>query len=410
MKILSVSDFVTAVSSYLEQGLGSVAVQGEVVDYRISHDKFVWFELKDAKSRVKCFAMKWEMNQILEDGMEIVAVGIPKLFQKSGGFHIRVQSVELKGEGALRRAFELTKKRLEEEGLFDPKYKQSLPRFPERIGLVTSREAAAYGDVLRILENRWRGLDIFLASIKVQGAGAERQIVRALEFFNTAHPVDVLLLTRGGGSLEDLQAFNSEKVARSVFSSKIPIVVAIGHERDECLAEYAADVRASTPSNAAEVMVPDRRDIEYQLGHYEQLLARSVDDELSKAVRSVDLFVDILDSIMEGAFVRYREIEQRLRHTLALFDHRRARHFERYSFLRKELLKGCGSWLTNSQKKVKNMSILFRSLDPKATLKRGYSITFLNDKVLSSVSQVKKGDKLKTRLNDGEIYSEATSN
>ncbi|MDO8435501.1 MAG: exodeoxyribonuclease VII large subunit, partial [bacterium] len=278
MNAYTVSEFVTAVSAYLEQGLGTVVVQGEVTGYRIAKDRLVYFELKDASARVLCFAIVGDFHQPIEDGMEIRVTGSAKLFKATGGFHLRVIAIELVGAGALQRAFELTKQKLERDGLFAPEHKKPLPRFPEVVGIVTSKDAAAFTDVVRILNNRWGGMHIVLAPAGVQGPGAIPEIVEALRWCNENGDVrpDVLIVTRGGGSLEDLQAFNSEDVCRAIFSSRIPVVCGVGHERDTTLAELVADVRASTPSNAAERVVPDRRDIAREVNqmaaHFEDIL------------------------------------------------------------------------------------------------------------------------------------------
>lgn len=405
MRIFSVSEFNTAISGYLEQGLGSVAVQGEVVDFRVNRDRLVYFELKDEKARVLCFSLKWEMPQVLEDGMEVVVVGLPKLFHGSGGFHIRVQAVELKGEGALRRAFELTKKKLEGEGIFDPQYKKPLPRFPERIGLVTSHEAAAYTDVLRILQNRWGGMEIYVASVHVQGAVAVNQITRAIEYFNTSFPVDVLLLTRGGGSLEDLQAFNSEKVARAVFGSKIPIVVGVGHERDETLAEYAADVRASTPSNAAEMMVPDRKDVQYQVDQMISLLSRQLDTEVQRRAQAVELQISHLGRLVEGLMGRSYLLLHRFRQSFSMVEQRISLLLREEEVARTRLTERIGNVLRERGQTLGLLTKLLGTLNPLATLRRGYSITFYKGRVVKSAGTVHAGDSIATRLADGTIES-----
>ena len=265
---LSVSQFVQGLNAALEEALFpyGAAIEGEVAEYRVSQDKWVWFLLKDATAVVSCFSTVWQLRQPLEDGMKVRVHGLPKVHPKSGKFSVNVDRVEMVGEGALKRAFELLKKKLDAEGLFAPGRKRALPRIPERVGLIASTESAAYSDFLRILGNRWGGLKIQAAHVQVQGRDAVRDIVGAFAYFN-AHPelAEVLVLTRGGGAMEDLHAFNSEEVVRAIFGSKIPVVVGVGHERDETLADYVADVRASTPSNAAERLVPDRRDVEREL-------------------------------------------------------------------------------------------------------------------------------------------------
>lgn len=359
MHIYSVSAFVRAVSDYLEQGLGMVAVQGEVVDFKISKGKLIYFELKDDASRVLCFAIKGSLNiDGLESGQEVKLLGVPKLFKGTGGFHIHVREVELVGEGALQKQFALLQKKLDQEGIFDTQYKQTLPAFPEKIGLITSRDAAAYNDVMIRLNERWGGLTIMHAHVGVQGLGSPSQIVKAIAYFNTHEPVDTLILTRGGGGLEDLQAFNDERVVRAVFASKIPIVVGVGHERDTTLAELAADVRASTPTNAAERVVPHQREVMYQIDQLTQGMAQSLSYTIDDRRRVIDQLIDQTDT-----------------------------------------------WLTRLSERVAQYSALLHSFNPHAVLKRGYSITQHNGKTLSSTTEVKTGDELTTVLSDGEVTS-----
>jgi len=264
MRNYSVTEFVGFLNAALNEAVfpDGVAIEGEVAEYRVSQGKWIWFLLKDNSSVLPCFGTVWKLRQPLEDGLQVRIYGQPKVHERSGKFSVVVDRVEPVGEGALKRAYELLRKTLEREGLFDPVRKRLLPKFPRRIGLVASRESAAYSDFLRILGNRWSDTEVNSVHVQVQGKDAVDDIVSALSFFS-AHPelADVLVLTRGGGSLEDLQAFNSEEVARAVFSSKVPVVVGVGHERDETLVDFVADVRASTPSNAAEIVVPDRIEV-----------------------------------------------------------------------------------------------------------------------------------------------------
>lgn len=359
MQILSVSEAVKNISDYLEMGLGSIAIQGEVVGYNVNQNRLVFFELKDENSRILCFALTHEITETLEDGMEIKILGTPKLFKKTGKLHIKVQEVELIGAGALQKAFEQLKKKLSIEGIFEDKHKQALPRFPQSIGLLTSRDAAAYNDVMIRLNERWGGLEIKFAHTGVQGLGAVTQIVKAIEYVNQHEPVEVMILTRGGGSLEDLQAFNDEKVVRAVFASKIPIVVGIGHERDVTLADLAADARASTPTNAAELVVPHRREIEFQIKQMQESIVETVLGEI-KNKKQVAV----------------------------------------------QLVERVSIWLQRIQEKIEHQVKLLTTLSPQATLERGYSITFKAGQPITDVKMVKKSDIIKTKLAKGDFESQ----
>lgn len=363
-----------------------IAVQGEVVDYKVAKDRLVFFELKDRESRVSCFMMKWDLHMPLEDGMEVKVVGTPKLFQQSGKFHLRVMEVELVGAGALQRAFAILKEKLEKEGLFAIERKRALPRFPAHIGLVTSQDAAACTDVLRVLNNRWRGLQVTVAHVGVQGVSAVPEIVGGIRWLNALEKEkrpDVLIITRGGGSLEDLQAFNSEDVVRAIFSSAIPVVVGVGHERDVTLADFVADVRAATPSNAAELVVPDRTEVTWQVNAFarsmESALHRVIGTDRHRVVLSLQRLQDAVRQIMNAPrelITRFAESFQNFRNTLATLHERVTRYTQ-----------------------------LLHALSPEATLTRGYSITFVGRKVLKSIRDVKVGDEVTTRVRDGSIPS-----
>ena len=387
MKIESFSDTkiytVSELNNIVNDTLGefAVRVRGEVSDFKRSQNgKFLYFDLKDDASRINCFAMAFQLHQELEDGMEVVVTGSPGLYVPYGKYTFRVRMVELVGEGALRRAFELTKQKLEVEGLFAEDRKKPLPRFPERIGIVTSREAAAYTDVLRILKNRWQGLEILLYNVHVQGADAAGEIVEALTYFNKHAPVDILILTRGGGSLEDLQAFNTENVCRAVFASRIPVISAVGHERDVTLCDLVADRRASTPSNAAEIAVPDVAEILFALDSFASMLKSA----LEQSVQGMRARLEALTERMEGS------LQKKLEQGRAL-EERLGQAIERV--------------FVQSQGKLNHISVLLRTLNPQAILQRGYSITMKNGRVVKSALVLQVGDKVETRLASGKFFS-----
>ncbi len=406
-KVLTVSQFVESIRGLLRETLPIVTVQGEVSGFRTPKGNLVYFELKDETSRVLCFGLTYEVKTQLTDGMEIRVTGRPSLFKQSGGFHLRVVEIELVGEGALKQAFEATKQRLAAEGLFRPERKRPLPQFPATIGLITSPDAAAYTDVLRILRNRWPLVSVKFAGVSVQGAGAVRQIVKALDHFSSYLEIDVIILTRGGGSLEDLQAFNDEAVARAVFASRHPVVVGVGHERDVTIADLVADVRASTPSNAAERVVPDRAEIlhrldvisgrlagrlasviegeRYELNEVWQRLRSALDRQTGNVRLGMQRFV--------GALIAF---PQRLDHAMTRCAHAASRLEQAMAYRRKD---GWQRWAS--------LRSLLHSLSPLAILKRGYSITMHDDvKIVRRSSELSLGESIRTRFGEGEALSD----
>jgi len=292
-------------------------------------------------------------------------------------FQIDVQRMEPVGEGALKKAYDALKKKLEAEGLFDAARKRTLPRFPQRIGLITSRDAAAYGDFLRILNNRWGGVEVIFAHVRVQGNDAVPSILSALsDLSNLSDPLDLLVLTRGGGSLEDLHAFNDEAVARAVYSSKIPVVVGVGHERDESLCDFVADVRASTPSNAAERIVPNRTDVEYELA----MMTRRMEERLTETIARRQLSVD------------------RATRTVGLvLDRERQRFLSRAD----RLTVAFGTWKSTLRERLSTYERVLKQVDPKRVLARGYSIVTVNGKVVSDASTLEVGAEIGVQLAKG---------
>lgn len=256
-----VSQFVAVFNQTLESAYPTVLVSGELANYRVSKNRWVYFDLKDEQASLRCFGTVYQLPGPLEEGMMLTVRAQPRLHPLYN-FSLNVQAIQVSGEGSLKRAADLLAAKLTAEGLFDQDRKRTLPYPPQRIGLITSTQSAAYVDFIKILAERWGGLTIDVIDVQVQGEAAGPQLIRAIERFNAAaQPPDVLVITRGGGSADDLAAFSIEPVVRAVAASRIPTLVAIGHEVDISLAELAADRRASTPSNAAEILVPDRRDI-----------------------------------------------------------------------------------------------------------------------------------------------------
>ena len=390
-RILSVSQFIQTLNVALEEALfpyGAV-IEGEVVEYRVSQNKWIWFNLKDESGIISCFSTVWQLKQPLEDGMKVRVHGMPKIHQKSGKFSVTVDRVEMVGEGALRRAFELLKKKLEAEGFFAPERKRPLPRFPERIGLIASTESAAYSDFLRILGNRWGGLKISVAHVQVQGRDAVADIVGAFAWFN-AHPelAEALILTRGGGSLEDLLAFNSEDVARAIFASKIPVIVGVGHERDESLADYVADVRASTPSNAAERLAPDRRDVAREIEAMAGGMEQAVRMEIGKKDRRLFELESRLHDHVRSARAEFDAVMSDLQFSLVSFESR---------------VKALSADVERDER-------LLKSFDPRAVLRRGYGIVRdAAGRVLRDAASVDTGSEIRVQLHRGELAAEFLS-
>ena len=259
-QVYSVSDFQAVCNQILDNAFTGVVIEGEVASFKVNQGKFVFFDLKDDQSSIGCFMMKFALRFPLEDGMKIRVRATPKL-TNWGKFSLTVQAIMPVGEGSLKKSFELLKKKLTNEGLFAPEKKRPLPENITKIGVISSTQAAGYADFCKILNERWGGLEVQVAHCQVQGMVAADQIIKALAYFNEHSEVQVIAVIRGGGSADDLAVFNDEALVRAIAASKIPVITGIGHEIDESLCDLAADVVASTPSNAAQMLTRDRKEI-----------------------------------------------------------------------------------------------------------------------------------------------------
>lgn len=252
------TEFIAVVNQTLEYAYSSAVLVGEVASFKVNQGKWVFFDVKDEESSISCFMTLWALRQPLEDGMKVMVRGVPKL-TKWGKFSLTVEAVQPVGEGSLKKAFEMLKKKLAAEGLFDPAKKRGIPEDLTKLGVISSTQAAGYADFIKIVNARWGGMKIQVAHTQVQGIDAADQIMRALQYFNERGEVQMIAILRGGGSADDLACFNDEALVRAVAASKIPVICGIGHEIDESLCDLACDVRASTPSNAAELLTRDRK-------------------------------------------------------------------------------------------------------------------------------------------------------
>lgn len=407
--VISVSDYLNlanhALRSIPQEGM---VIEGEVADFKISQGKWVNFDIKDEKADAKigCFMTVFGLNVPLANGMRVQISGYSKVFERFGKFSFNVTSIELVGEGALQKTYEALKEKLRVEGLFDEARKRSIPQFPHRIGLITSSEAAAYGDFLRILNNRWSGVTVVHTPVHVQGQYAVGEILNAFVQMN-ALPIDerpeVIVLTRGGGSLEDLHAFNSEEVARAVYQSAIPVVVGVGHERDESLCDFVADLRASTPSNAAERIVPDRRSftssIAVSVERMHDQLVYEIDrrnHRIDHAVSTLDRSIARISESISGVTQRFGYAFERFRLSLiATLD-----HVDRQS----AIIEGAVLRIVDGeQKKIAELERVLKSVDPREVLRKGYALVRSGNRIIRTPGDVAPGERLAIQLAEGSI-------
>ena len=448
-KILSVSELTAKVRRLLETGIGAVWVSGEVTNLRSQNSGHIYFTLKDAAAQLNCVLFRGELQvdrSLLQDGRKITVQGQLTVYEPRGQYQLRVTSVELEGIGALQVAFERLKQKLKAEGLFAPERKRPLPAYPHRIGLVTSPTGAAIRDVLHVVQRRNPTLEMVLAPCRVQGDGASREIAAAIALLNDYHlrctaptapaqpgrGLDLILLTRGGGSLEDLWAFNEELVARAIFHSALPVVSAIGHEIDFTISDFVADLRAATPSAAAELITEQVfsscrfvaeagarlqqlareqwREKQLSLARTQQRLARlhprrRLDDW---SLRLDDLQIRQMRCLKQGAR-RHRLAWQNLSERLGrlrpgqLLKQRR----EVFEQALQRFTDQAQHRLSEARHNLETLTTRLRLLGPEQVLARGYSITMSAEtgEILREAELVKTGQRLRTRLKHGAIHS-----
>ncbi len=395
----------------LNEGLSgfSAVLEGEISEYKVSQGKWIFFKVKDENSVLDCFSTVFQLKTPLEDGMQVRLYGTPKIHAKSGRFSLNVAWVEASGEGALKRAFELLKAELQKEGLFSEERKRKIPDFPKKIGIIASKESAAYKDFVKVLSERFGGMELYLYDVSVQGENSVFEIQEAFEYFNQNQKrlgLDLIVLTRGGGSLEDLKSFNSREVAYAIFGSCVPVVCGVGHEQDTTIADMVADLRASTPSNAAELISPQKEDVLHQIKSYTYKIESLLDFLLSEKKKSVNDFVFLLEGFLSGKVSEFKNIYFKFLSEFKLFEAGIKRYKENIESLKIQNLKIIKEKIIIQKSEIDAYLRLLLSLSPKEVLKRGYSIVKLKGKVVSSHLALKKGDKVDVTLAKGGFSSE----
>jgi exodeoxyribonuclease VII large subunit len=441
-RVLTVSELTSTVRRLLEKEIGQVWVTGEVTNLRTQGSGHIYFTLKDGNAQLQCVLFRSEAvshRELLEDGHKLLLQGDLSVYESRGQYQLIVRAIELQGVGALQLAFEKLKQKLQAEGLFAPERKRGLPRYPQRLGLVTSETGAAIRDVLHVIERRQPSLEITLANCRVQGAGAAEEIACAIRLLNNwsrhldaARRLDLILLTRGGGSLEDLWAFNEEVVARAIFESPLPVISAVGHEIDFTISDFVADFRAATPSAAAELITEGAhssraflrdsaarlgqqmgRRLESNLEELRQMAARLQRLHPRQRLREQLQYVDELANRAQrcarqklrdgtGAAVTLRQRFARAKPSAAL------RHLRQMTRdLGRRLRELWRHRLKENRAALKAAQERLQLLSPENVLGRGYSITTdaTTGKILRDAAKVRSGQQLRTRLKAGTVKS-----
>ena len=438
-KVFTVAELTRQIRGALETRFGAVWVQGEISNYRPQPSGHRYFTLKDQRAAISCVIFRNTLPPTappIADGAQVQVYGNVTVFEARGQYQLNVQILQTRGAGLLQAKFEALKRKLEAEGLFDPARKRALPKFPKRIGIVTSPSGAAIRDILNVLQRRARNAQVLVSPVRVQGIGAAAEIATAIKELATPNeawePIDLIVIARGGGSIEDLWEFNEEIVARAIFHSAIPVVSAVGHEIDFTIADFVADLRAPTPSAAAELIAPDvielvRRvnDLENCLQKYlrnflqqsltrlrflsERTLARELMQKMRDAQQQLDLSAETVRRKLKQIVADARAALSTRAQALKAHDPKRevALCRNRATELERRIVAQPARLLQNARQRFQRLEGILRVVGPEATLHRGYSITTDDKgKVIQTVAAARPKSKIRTRVSDGEFESE----
>ncbi len=383
--VYTVSELSGNIKTVLENNFLNFWIEGEISNYKLHSSGHAYFTLKDEKAQIRCVMWR-NFNASLrfkpEDGMKVLCFGDVTIYEPSGNYQIKIKQMQPAGMGALQMAFEQLKNRLAAEGLFDESHKKKLPEYPDVIGVVTSPTGAAVRDIISVIRRRAPQTKIILVPVNVQGPGAAEEIAAAIKLFNEYGAVDLLIVGRGGGSLEDLWPFNEEVVARAVYDSVLPVISAVGHQIDFTISDFVADLRAPTPSAAAELAVKDNEEVLKTVSALEDRIQNSLGNKirfLKEKLRMLDNSYGFREpeNIIAAKMQKVDELEQRI--TL-----------------------GFGNLLERYIGKIESLKERLDVLNPKDILRRGYSMVYSDDKLVKSVSVLHKGDKVKMIFYDGD--------
>jgi len=434
-RIWRVADLVSAVRTTVERGYTDVWVEGEISNFRMAESGHLYFALKDGDAllRVVMFRTQARLLRFKPDnGMQIIARGRVTIYDQRGELQLSAEFLEPVGAGALQLAFEQLKNKLAAEGLFDRERKKAVPQLPRRIGIVTSPRGAALHDMLNVLARRHESVGILIYPAQVQGEGAATEVAAGIRYFNRMKNVDVIIVARGGGSIEDLAAFNDEGMARTIASSRLPVISAVGHETDFTIADFVADLRAPTPSAAAELVIESKHQLAEHLAHLHQRLARGTRYRLLMATKQLS------ELAQHGAFARIQDLiarrAQRLdeliyrmgsTHQRLLHEYRRrleiaaarVRHFDfrrSLAVTRAKLELGSGalfrairSSLSAQQARLKQAAATLEALSPVKILERGYALVFdASGALVKDTTQLSAGDEITARVAKGSFTAE----
>ncbi len=435
-RIQSVTELTRSIKGLLENAFPFVTVAGEISNLKRPHSGHLYFTLKDQESQIRAVMFKTQQRYLAatpKDGLEVICRGRVSVYEPRGEYQLIVDYLDQRGKGLLQLAFEELKKKLADEGLFDESHKKPLPFLPECIALVTSPDGAAVHDFLKMANSRFPGVPIKIFPVRVQGEGAAEDVIGALSILNERAIADVIVLCRGGGSLEDLWAFNEEKVARAIYASRIPVVSAIGHEVDFTIADFVADYRAPTPTAAAEAVLPDKKALKERVFKLNKTIATTMVRKIAEYRSQLATFKRLLgdpSSLLDHYLLRLDHLQTRMIHALSADFHRKRSQLallssrlltqdptrkliekkERVKWLTQQLATVMAFQLERKQGKLQRLATLLDAVSPLSILARGYAIAKEKPSgiVIRNAAQVKKGDAIQVLLHKGKLDCEVT--
>ncbi len=416
-RIYTVSEITELIKLELESAFPQLWVEGEVSNFRRHSSGHLYFTLKDERCQLRAVMFRAEARQVafeIKDGLLVICRGRLNVYEPRGEYQIVVEIIEPKGKGALQLAFEQLKEKLKQEGLFDPRHKKKLPLFPKKIGVVTSPRGAAIIDILRVLERRFARLHVLIYPARVQGEGAAEEIVEGINYLSRLPDIDVIIVGRGGGSIEDLWAFNEEKVARAIFHSPVPIISAVGHEVDFTIADFVADVRASTPSAAAEMVIEKEEALQEKLLGLEKTLSRALQLDLQRRWNEVHRLAE--DRVFQGfrLWLRNRvqfvdDLEERAREAVRTHIRRLHEARLRIGLLRERLRAEIKRSLQEKKSGWETLAGQLHILSPLNILERGYTLCWKDGNYLvQTIDDIKEKERVVVSFARGEFQCRVT--
>lgn len=415
-KIYTVSEITYQIKLQLEKTFPVLWIEGEIADFTKAHSGHLYFTLKDEKSALNC--VMWRSSAVhvpfeLESGLQVICKGQISVYEQRGQYQLYVEGIEPKGKGALQLAFEQLKEKLKKEGLFDPSVKKKLPLLPKKVGVVTSPRGAAIIDIIKTLERRFAHIHIVIYPAKVQGEGAGDEIVEGIDYLGNVRDMDVIIVGRGGGSLEDLWAFNEEKVARAIFRCPIPIISAVGHEVDFTIADFVADIRASTPSVAAEMVIEKEQSLLERITNLEKIIFHHIQFFVQEKKHAVT------DLIHHQAFQNFKvrmfnliqqvdEFETRARYVIQSLVQRIIQVRSRVDLAQEKMSAFVKRLLQELHGKWERFSVELDNLSPLNILKKGYTLCWKNAKpeLIQKIGDVDEGDEVTVSFFKGEFSAQ----